>query len=272
MTAFFDTVARHRKTLGHFPRFRDRALYIYGRIVRRFSFLPGKHTRVQVHLRGQRDPFHLRLGSTDWLVIEEIFINNEYTFVRDALKSARWILDLGANVGYSLRYWQSIFPDARMVAMEPESDNCLLCSQNIVSAGLTSRVKLLQAGAGACRAQMRLVDSGEGEWAYRTEESQTEEGRPVEIFPLAEVLENYASGQKIDLLKCDIEGAERELFEDCRAWIGQVNAIVIELHPPYTLPDLLDALKKAGADFEVSKHVNRKTCPVVMLSRPPARF
>ena len=83
------------------------------------------------------------------------------------------------------------------------------------------------------------------------------------------MLDTYATGQKIDLLKCDIEGAERELFEDCRSWIAQVNAIVIELHPPYTLTDLLVALKRGGADFQVAVHVHQKLCPVVLLNRRP---
>jgi FkbM family methyltransferase len=269
MAVLFDTLARHRDMLGRFPRLRDRAFYIYGRILRRFSWpLPGRHSAVQVRLRGQGAPFHLRLGSTDWLVLEEIFQRDEYTIVRDSIKEACWIVDLGANVGYSVRYWQTLFPKARIVALEPEPDNCSICSRNIGSAGLESQVTLLQAGVGAHRRQMSLVDVGEGEWAYRTQENETQTGRSVEVWPLSDVLENHAKGQRIDLLKCDIEGAERELFEDCRAWIGRVDAIVIELHPPYGLPDLSLALTKAGADFEISAQINRKLCPIVLLRRP----
>jgi FkbM family methyltransferase len=270
MANFLDTVARHRHTLSQFPRLLDRALYIYGRILRRFSWpLPGRRSVVQVRLRGHRAPFHLRLCSTDWLVLEEVFQKNEYAPVRNVIKGADWIVDLGANVGYSLRYWQTLFPMARIVAMEPEPDNCSICLRNIGSAGLESQITLLQAGVGAHRAQAHLVDVGEGEWAYRTEVSETERGRSVEMLPLSAVLEDHAKGQKIDLLKCDIEGAEKELFEDCSTWIGRVNAIIIELHPPYNLSELLVALKKAGADFEVSEQINRKLCPVVLLCRPP---
>jgi len=269
MARLLETVARHRRTLRHFPRLRDRAFYIYGRILRRVSGpLPYRHSNVQVCLRGQRDPFHVRLSSTDWLVLEEIFQKDEYTLVRDAIRGARWIVDLGANAGYSLRYWQTLFPEARIVAMEPEPNNCLICSRNIASAGLESQVTLLQAAVGPRRRQTRLVDVGEGEWGYRTEEGETQKGQPVEVLPLSEVLENHAKGQKIDLLKCDIEGAEKELFEDCRSWIGRVAAIVVELHPPYSLPELLAALKRADADFEISAQINRKLCPVVLLRQP----
>lgn len=35
---------------------------------------------------------------------------------------------------------------------------------------------------------------------------------------------------RIDILKVDIEGAEREVFNDTSAWIGRVNSVIIELH------------------------------------------
>jgi FkbM family methyltransferase len=268
MPSIFDTVSSHRKTLSGFAGLRDRALYVYGRILRRCSWsLPGRHSIAQVRLRGQSNPFHLRLASTDWLVLEEIFQRDEYACVRENVKEAAWIVDLGANVGYSLRYWQTLFPKARVIAMEPEPDNCLVCSRNIMSAGLEGQVKLLQAAAGASHSRMRLLDVGKGEWAYRTGAEDAGGGRSVEALPLAEILADHAKDQIIDLLKCDIEGAEEELFADCHAWIGQVDAIVIELHQPYGLADLQAALKKAGADFQIVSQMNRKSCPVVMLRR-----
>ena len=34
----------------------------------------------------------------------------------------------------------------------------------------------------------------------------------------------------IDILKIDIEGAEKEVFRDPSAWIGKVDALIVELH------------------------------------------
>jgi hypothetical protein len=36
----------------------------------------------------------------------------------------------------------------------------------------------------------------------------------------------------IDILKIDIEGAEREVFRDPSSWIGKVDALIVELHEP----------------------------------------
>ncbi len=269
MGAIFGKLARHRRTLRQFPRLRDRAFYIYGRLLRRLAIpLPCRHSNVKVRLRGQRDPFHVRLSSTDWLVLEEIFQKDEYTAVQDLIKDASWIVDLGANAGYSLRYWQTLFPRARILALEPEPNNCRVCLRNIAAARLESQVTLLQAAVGSRRGQMHLMDTGHGEWGFRTADDAFGTGQLVEVVPLLEVLETYASGQTIDLLKCDIEGAEKDIFEDCSSWIRRVAAIIVELHPPYSLNQLLASLKRANADFQVSAQINRKLCPIVLLRRP----
>ena len=46
------------------------------------------------------------------------------------------------------------------------------------------------------------------------------------------VLEDFDLPQ-IDILKIDIEGAEKEVFSDTSAWIDRVDAIIIELHERY---------------------------------------
>ena len=47
------------------------------------------------------------------------------------------------------------------------------------------------------------------------------------------------------ILKLDIEGAEKELFQsDYDAWVGRVNAIIVELHDKLR-PGCSDALYRA---------------------------
>jgi len=56
---------------------------------------------------------------------------------------------------------------------------------------------------------------------------------------------------RIDLLKCDIEGSEIELFADCRDWIHRVKALLVETHAPYTVQQLYAALRANGWNFNV---------------------
>jgi FkbM family methyltransferase len=257
--------------MGQFPSLKDKVLYIYGRILRRLPIpLPGRRAIVRVRLKGQPHPFHLRLCSTDWLVLEEIFFNGEYRVVKQILFDAKCIIDLGANVGFSLRYWQTLFPGVQMIAMEPEAKNCSLCEENVAAAGLSSRVTLLQAGVGATRKRSRLVDVGHGEWAYQTENTAVDAGPGIEVLPMSEVIALYAKGGNIDLLKCDIEGAEKEVFENCGEWIGAINNMVIELHAPYIAADLMDSLRRGGASFKIVAELKKGPSPVLLLKRDGA--
>jgi len=51
----------------------------------------------------------------------------------------------------------------------------------------------------------------------------------------------------IDFLKVDIEGAEKEVFQNC-TWIKNVRVIAIELHDRLR-PDCLSTVQSAAVDF-----------------------
>jgi FkbM family methyltransferase len=261
------TIAKHWATCRRFQGARDRALYLYGRMLRRLHWgLPGRYATVRVHLRGHQSPFYLRLSSTDWLVLEEIFHHGEYVFVERHVKKAAVIVDLGANAGFSVRYWHALYPDARIIAVEPEPANCQACEKNIAAAGLTSKVELVRAAIGLRAGRADLLDAG-GEWGYRVRNGGSGRGIAVDVCPLDQVLDEHAPGQTVDLLKCDIEGGERELFAECGRWIDRVKAMVIELHPPYGFRELKEDLSRCGAKFGVVEVSSRKACPIVFLKR-----
>ena len=270
MTTWAGTLSRHWRACSRFERAQDRFLYCYGRFLRRTRLrLPGRGSTVQVRLRGEQAPFGLRLASTDWLVLEEIYLQGEYGLVRDVVKDARMIVDLGANVGFSLRYWQKLFPDAHVIAMEPDAGNCRICLQNLRMANLGAQVTLLQAGAGPRRGRGQLTN-GDGEWSFRVVEAPPGGQAPVELLPLSEVLATYANGRTVDLLKCDIEGAEQQLFRHCESWIGRVAAIAVELHPPYGVDELMADLTRAGGQFVLAGKLREKTYPLLLLHRKQA--
>ena len=60
-----------------------------------------------------------------------------------------------------------------------------------------------------------------------------------------------AGVDSIDILKCDIEGAELELFEDCSSWINRVRAAVVECHDGLTAEALQAILHRNGGDFTI---------------------
>jgi hypothetical protein len=54
----------------------------------------------------------------------------------------------------------------------------------------------------------------------------------VAALSMPSLLKHFPQG-RVDLLKMDVEGAEKEVFESSAAWIENIDAIVIELHDRY---------------------------------------
>jgi hypothetical protein len=76
----------------------------------------------------------LRLQSTDIPTFRQIFVDNEYDtpFLPD---DARVIVDLGANVGYAAVYFGLKYPQAKILAVEPDEENCLALAANVSRLG-----------------------------------------------------------------------------------------------------------------------------------------
>jgi FkbM family methyltransferase len=103
----------------------------------------------------------------------------------------------------------------------------------IRSTGL-SNVMLMQAALWPVQRRLTISDDGAGEWAYSvTEQRAAESTNEVSAITMEDILRKLAVS-RIDLLKLDIEGSERELFStDAGAWLDRVEYIVVELHDRY---------------------------------------
>lgn len=77
--------------------------------------------------------------------------------------------------------------------------------------------------------------------------STKEAAVPVTTVP--ELLREAGLNSEIDLLKCDIEGAERELFGACEPWIQRVRNLLVEVHGAYNGRALLEDLRRNGSNF-----------------------
>lgn len=143
-------------------------------------------------------------------------------------RKARLIVDCGANIGASVVYFAKTFPDARIIALEPEPDNFSLLVRNAAPFG--SRVTAWNKAIASISGAIRLTDPGLGEWGYRT--GATADGKAlaeVAAVTIDDVL-NSAPDTQPFALKVDIEGAEEDLFTARGATLNQFPVVVIELH------------------------------------------
>ncbi len=175
-------------------------------------------------------PFFLRVPSSDVLVYRQIFIDNDYLFLTE--KQPDFIVDAGANTGLASIYFANKYPNSKIVAIEPEQSNFELLTTNVKP---YPNIIPLQAALWCQSGELNLVDPGFGEWGFITDVQDSPErllGRTchtVKAVTIVDILTKF-NIDKIDILKIDIEGAEREVFRDTSAWIERVNSIIIELH------------------------------------------
>lgn len=249
---------------------RDWLLSVYHRLLTRWPRwpLPGRRAVVGVRPAGGDGPYSLRLGTSDWEVMRQILFRGEYAPVlRRNLRDVRTVVDLGANIGVSLRLWRCAYPGARIVAVEPDAENVLMCRRNAAAAAAgPGRVAIVQACV-AGRARQVSLDRSGGEWGYKMRDGGSDPHGPVGALTLPQILEQCGCEGALDVLKCDIEGAEAELFADCAAWIDRVAHLVVELHPPYSAERFLQDLRRGGGHLQVYHAVEENGFALLFLER-----
>ena len=178
---------------------------------------------------GVRHPFWVRVPSSDVPTLDQIQVRREYEFEVD--RAPEVIIDAGANVGLASIYFASRYPGARILAIEPEAGNLELLERNVAA---YPNVTVVRAALWHENAPLDLVDPGLGQWAFMTQgRGEAEHYGPhvheVQGITLDTLCRDHGL-ERIDILKMDIEGAEREVFADPSAWIGKVDTLIVELH------------------------------------------
>jgi FkbM family methyltransferase len=156
------------------------------------------------------------------------------------------ILDCGANIGLASLYFKSRYPQARITAYEADPALASICRRNLASnrAGdVDVEAVAVWTRAGVVSFQQEGADSGA---IAGTSAGLAGKDVPVPAIRLRDVI----ARERIELLKMDIEGAEAPVLADCRDALGNVQAMILEVHEfdPHrrTTPQILGLLEQAG--------------------------
>ena len=171
--------------------------------------------------------FSLRPGTSDVPTFYQIFALKEYEFQLPFVPET--IIDGGANIGLCTIYFKSRYPEARIVCVEPDAENFELLKMNVAN---LSDVTTVKGGLWNAKMKMRISDKyNMGKWAMVVDEAPPDDPEgTVEGFTIDRIME-IGGFDQIDLLKLDIETAERDLFsKNFENWLPRTRAIVIELH------------------------------------------
>lgn len=250
-----------------FARLRDWIVSLYDvalRLAPRLP-LPLRDRAWPVLVKDQPQPIYLRLGRSDGFVLKEIFLSGVYQPTLEHLREPVWhIVDLGANVGLSVRLWLEHYPNTRVLAVEPDAENFAALCHNIEAADEGVRTRCARVCVASQPGKVYLDRSAE---ACAIRVSVEPVGEPVDALPMTQLLADAGFEGEIDLLKMDIEGAEADVLAECSAWIGRVKLLAIELHGPYTQARLMEDLERNGARFELLHGDVTAGNPLLVLKR-----
>ena len=177
----------------------------------------------------------IRIASyTEWVIYNEIFVSGEYDDALAAALDARsdpsvplQVLDLGAHVGFfTLRVadWIRRHDPAatlRVTAIEGHPARAREFRRRVHTANrLTSEVTLVEGLVGERSGTTALFD----DTLVSTPGRQQVAARYVDLSAVV------ADCQRIDLLKCDVEGSELRVLENYPDVFAKAHAVVFELH------------------------------------------
>ncbi len=151
--------------------------------------------------------------------LNEIFIEEIY---KQRLPKNPYIIDCGANIGLSIIYLKQMFPEAEIIAFEPDEKNFNLLQTNIKS----FNYKNVQARKEAVWIENTTLQfASEGSMSSRIHTEDSDNIVPVKAIRLKDYLD-----RPIDFLKIDIEGAEFLVIKDIADQLHYINNLFLEYH------------------------------------------
>jgi FkbM family methyltransferase len=220
-----------------------------GRLKHLSNFLGGDYHLIDI---GGVGTVHIRPKSSDIWTFRQVFewgyynladfqqfprIHARYQQILDAGRIPI-IIDAGANVGATSICFSRLFPDARIVAIEPDADNAKLCRLN---ARIRQNIEVIEAAIGSEPGRVSLINPEKQAWSIRTNRSADGE---VPVRTIAQIMLDKQKEGRLFMVKVDIEGFENDLFAGNVEWLDDAEAVIIEPH------DYMFAGEGRGRNFQ----------------------
>lgn len=169
-------------------------------------------------------PFKLRPGTSDDAVFHQLVDAREYDF--NTPVPPKGIIDAGANIGLTSALFATRYPNAYILAVEPEASNFALLLENVHP---YPNIIPVFGAVWSKNTTIAVDDIGLNKWGFVTHANPTQQTvHRAPAFDLSTLLRLLPA--QCDILKMDIEGAEAEVMISTNTDLGAIGSVIIELH------------------------------------------
>ncbi len=198
-------------------------------------------------------PVILRNNYSDRAIFLQVFYEKQYDLYDQQLPAAQTIIDAGANIGLASIYFSIKFPNAEIVAVEPEKENFKLLKKNTNS---YNNIDPMQAGIWDKNEAIRITNPETLAAGFMVE-ANNKSDESINGITIRNIMETK-NWKNIDILKMDIEGAEKEVFSaNDMEWLSKVKVLIIELHDRYK-PETTKVFFKALNNFNYDAYFHHE--------------
>jgi FkbM family methyltransferase len=207
----------------------------------------GRRCRL-LSVRGIAGKIRVRANDSDLVMFEQVFVNRDYGF--DLSFEPSTIIDAGANAGYASLFFHRKYPKARLIAIEPDSENWETLR---VNTGEIPQIQAVKGGLWSSQQPLAVTDADAPKCMISLKPAGKSGPDTIEGYGVEDIMKMLGV-EVIDLLKIDIEGGELELFsENCLPWITKVRVFMVELHDRLR-PGCAAAFYSAIRDLRFTQH------------------
>jgi FkbM family methyltransferase len=181
---------------------------------------------VKVPLKGFKTSLKFRPYTGDFATIRQVLWYEEYDL--NLSSQPEYIVDLGANIGVSSLAFAQKYPGAKVIALEPDKSNFALLEFNTRKC---SNLITLNKAVWIKDEMVFLEDPGvkTNSFVFKKTGGSEKENK-IPAITLDTLIKEF-NISRIDLLKIDIEGVEKEIFLHGDVhWLHKVRYISIEFH------------------------------------------
>jgi FkbM family methyltransferase len=216
---------RHAPALERADWLWDRVRPAYDRVLATVARTSG----VERVINGT-DRFRLSANSRGF--IAEEYEPPVWRRVMREVRTGDHVVEVGASIGlYALAFAGRVGASGHVTAFEPDPESASALVVNIRVNGWQDRITTIRAAVGKSRGQVRFAAAHGLESRI---EMRPEECDGVITVPMT-TLDDAIAGNRIDVIKIDVEGFEQQVIEGARNVLtnerGRPRAILVEVHP-----------------------------------------